>query len=481
MKNVLLLILVAWSIVAFAQNEKPGAFKQVPSNDFINTFQPGPDELEPTRLDEGFNVGNQTSRYTELITPPIQSYDSIVFWKWDTFTYDWRLNSRHVAFEMLPDNKLLSYKAQLWDGIAWKDNLQYRNEYDTRGNLIYTETMRWSGGAWINSTKKIYTYNDSNKLVTYLSKGWDGTDWINSEQRNYMYNAENNLEIYNSKYWDGNAWHNAVQQLFTYDENNHEATLTIQDGDGMLWVNSSFVTSTYDTLGNHIADSIQVWENEVWENSTKYKVEYSPTNKPLIGHSHVWDNGQWVDAQFLTYHYNDIDSLESFLVELWMNNAWVIDWERIYSYDVNNDLIISNTSLWRANEWIPYIQRRYTYDDRHFQKSSVFLRFNDDGTAYVSGDSTYYYFSILSATEDQTEPGNLLSVYPNPSPGKFTICNAEADKVEVFNIAGNRIYTAALHKEQSSFELDLRRHGTGIYVVVLHQGRKMYSCKIEVQ
>jgi len=481
MKNVFLLILVAWSTLAFTQEEKPGTFKSIASTDFIRTIRPGLNELQPSRLDEGFNLGDQTSRYTELTAPPIQRYDSIVFWKWDTFTNDWRLNSRHVDFEVLPDNKLLSYKAQLWDGIAWKDNLRYRNEYDTRGNLIYTETMRWSGGAWMNSTNKTYTYNDSSKIVSVLSKGWNGADWINSEQRNYVYNAENNLEIYNRKYWDGNAWHNGVQQLFTYDENNHEATLTIQDGDGKLWVNSTLVTTTYDTSGNRIADSIQVWENEIWKNSVKIQLAYTSTKKFLNQIQQMWANDEWVESQFVTYHYDANDSLVTLLVQLRMNDHWEIDWERTYFYDDNNDLVNSSTNLWRANEWIPYTQSRYTYDNNHFQKSSVFLRFNDDGTVYVSGDSTLYYFSILSATDAQADAGNLLIVYPNPSLGKFTIRNAEADKVEVFNISGKRVYAAFLHKEQSSFEIDLRRHGTGIYVVVLHQGRKMYSRKIEVQ
>lgn len=91
----------------------------------------------------------------------------------------------------------------------------------------------------------------------------------------------------------------------------------------------------------------------------------------------------------MTYTYDANDSLATLLVQLWMDDHWVIDWEGTYFYDVNNDLVISNTNLWRANEWIPYIQRRYTYDNNHFQKSSLFLRFNDDGTAYISGDSTF--------------------------------------------------------------------------------------------
>lgn len=483
MKNILLLLLIAWSTNAFTQKENSIANQSRASLECYNHIRPDFDELnsEASISGPGYVFGNQRLNYPELITQPIQKYDSIVFWKWDTFTYDWRMNSRHVDFEMLPDNKLLSYKAQLWDGMAWKDNLRYRNEYDTRGNLIYTETMRWSGGSWMNSTNTTYTYNDSSKLVKVLSKGWNGADWINAEQRNYIYNHQSHLEIYNRQYWDENEWKNLVQHFYTYNDNDNEATVTIQIGDGNLWVNSSFVTTTYDTSGYRIADSIQVWENESWKNSVKIQLAYTSTKKFLNQIRQLWANDEWVASQFVTYTYDANDSLATLLVQLWMDDHWVIDWEGTYFYDVNNDLVISNTNLWRANEWIPYIQRRYTYDNNHFQKSSLFLRFNDDGTAYISGDSTLYYFSILSATHDQAEPGHLFNVYPNPSLGKFTISNAEADEVEVFNIAGIRVYATALHKEQSSFEIDLTPHGTGIYFVVLHQGSKMYSRKIGVQ
>ena len=483
MKNIFLLILVAWSTIAFTQKEKAQVFKSAPSSDLINSRQTSLEEqgLEASLPGTGTDFRNPTLGYQEMITPPIQSYDSIVFWKWDAFIYDWTLNSRHVDFKLLSGNKLLSYKAQLWDGIAWKDNFLFTNEYDTNGYLIYAETMRWSDDKWTNYSMTTYTYNDSNKIERILSKGWNGTDWINTEQKNYVYDDKNNPVIFYSQYWSGNTWNNLTQHLSNYDDDNNEVNVTIQNGDGNLWVNSGFVTSRYDTLGNLIFDSIQVWEVDSWVNSALYQIEFSSTNKRLSQHSQNWVNGEWVESQYVTYHYNGIDSLENLLVEKWMNDNWVIDWERIYSYDDNDDLIKTNTNLWRANEWIPLNLRRYTYDKNHFQKSSVLLRFDAEGTLYVSGDSTHYYFSILSASNDLASEDERLKVYPNPSTGKFSISHTNAESVEVFNVNGERVYAKIFEKDQASFQIDMGQCLPGIYFIKLQEGRQSFCRKIVVQ
>ena len=481
MKNILLLILVAWSTIAFTQKEKSIASKPMSSTDFLSHIQPALDELEIASKGAGYEFRNQISGKQELISPPIQLYDSIVFWKWDEFSFDWTLNSRHVDFEVLPGNKLISYKSQLWDGIVWNDNFLYTNEYDINGNLIYAKSMRWSADKWNNSFMTTYTYNDSNKIERILSQGWNGTDWINSEQRNYVYDDKNNPVIFSSQYWLGNTWNNWRQHFSTFDDDHNEVTVTIQEGDGNLWVNSAFVTSKYDTLGNLIFDSIQIWEVDAWVNSALYQIEFSTTNKRLSQHSQNWVNGEWVESQYVTYQYNGIDSLENLLVEKWMNDHWVIDWKRIYSYDGNDDLIQTNTNLWTGNEWIPLNLRRYTYDNDHFQKSSVLLRFDADGTSYVSGDSTHYYFSILSASDDLANGDELLMVYPNPSTGKFSISHTNAESVEVFNVNGERVYAKSLEKDQASFQIDMGQCPPGIYFIKLQEGIQSFCRKIVVQ
>ncbi len=108
-------------------------------------------------------------------------------------------------------------------------------------------------------------------------------------------------------------------------------------------------------------------------------------------------------------------------------------------------------------------------------------RYNSD-IVFSSGK---YLFSLLfccfllsynavgqnSAGMNKEKPGEAITVYPNPSGGKFTIKVAEQEKpfhINIYNLVGEMIFHwESGNSLQASFEADLSRRPEGIYFVEL--------------
>ena len=94
--------------------------------------------------------------------------------------------------------------------------------------------------------------------------------------------------------------------------------------------------------------------------------------------------------------------------------------------------------------------------------------------------------NTASQTTGINELADALSIIisPNPSNGKFAIELSSSRvannkfEVTIFNILGEQIYLSEL-KQQTSNEIDLSDAPSGIYLVNVYNGDKIYSRKIE--
>ena len=103
---------------------------------------------------------------------------------------------------------------------------------------------------------------------------------------------------------------------------------------------------------------------------------------------------------------------------------------------------------------------------------------NSSETLFQNNDSTF--FIPDSIVQDSII--NYFYIYPNPSPGIFTLTvtdpgnNAE---LSVFNILGETVYKARITKPATT--IDMSSHPKGIYFAKLTGGDEIHTFKIVCQ
>lgn len=79
---------------------------------------------------------------------------------------------------------------------------------------------------------------------------------------------------------------------------------------------------------------------------------------------------------------------------------------------------------------------------------------------------------------------NPINIFPNPTEGTFYITFKNAatkQKIEVYNIYGDKIYTASNFKQQTSNKINLSIYFKGIYFTKIFDGEKIYTDKILIR
>ena len=90
-----------------------------------------------------------------------------------------------------------------------------------------------------------------------------------------------------------------------------------------------------------------------------------------------------------------------------------------------------------------------------------------------------------TATKDFLFPARV-SIYPNPSSGKFQVImdNKEVSKtfdLDVYDLTGKRVYLKSKSEMEVINDIDLSNNQNGIYIVKLHDGINTYSSKVIIQ
>jgi len=79
-----------------------------------------------------------------------------------------------------------------------------------------------------------------------------------------------------------------------------------------------------------------------------------------------------------------------------------------------------------------------------------------------------------------------ISVYPNPSQGKFQVDIVDSQftnefSLEIYDIKGQKIYATTQKSQQTSVNLDLSEYPAGIYFIRLSEGNLQYKRKILIK
>jgi hypothetical protein len=115
-----------------------------------------------------------------------------------------------------------------------------------------------------------------------------------------------------------------------------------------------------------------------------------------------------------------------------------------------------------------YLAVRY----RNTDCSSKWLTVTFDNIA-ISGNTVG--INELSANDK-------INIYPNPATGKVIIdSKLNINSIELYNVLGEKIYSDAQFKLQTSNEIDLSGFHQGAYFIKMFDGTNTYTKKILVQ
>jgi len=304
----------------------------------------------------------------------------------------------------------------------WVNNtdVSIRTDYVyTDGKLMSLTTKRWNGAAFVtddNSIKIEYTYNGNNIANTVI-KYWNGSTYAlttSSIKTEYTYNSDNQISYTITKYYNGNSW--TIEYLYIYAQS--IKTEYVYSG-GVL---SYTVTKYFD--------------------GASWNIEYENLYIQSIKTEYTYANNQ---LQFTVSKYYD-------------GSSWNLEYEYLPAQSVKHDYTY-------VNDHLSYTVKKY------YNGSAWYLDDMDSQQASVKTE----YAGASTAGLDAVAESELISVYPNPSNGKFYLSGNgfQAAKVEVYSLTGVKVY-----ESESTEAVDLSGFDKGIYFINLTDGTAGYSKKV---
>ena len=96
------------------------------------------------------------------------------------------------------------------------------------------------------------------------------------------------------------------------------------------------------------------------------------------------------------------------------------------------------------------------------------MGFNEEGTAVIIGDSTYYFFHTVVGIDDLVTQEENITVYPNPANNKITISNnkeiPEEAIISISQINGQLVMQDKF-QNQKLIQMDVSNLSNGIYLL----------------
>ena len=198
-----------------------------------------------------------------------------------------------------------------------------------------------------------------------------------------------------------------------------------------------------------------------------------------------------------------------------INNGWALGlvnkilktsnggatWEKITNTGLNNDYNPKCVFFLDANNgWIGSRQENSS-------DNAIILHTTNGGSSWEiqstpSPDSLFsiYFWDINNGwfTADSGKIGHysnplginenninkFISIYPNPTNGKFCIDLKEPKskmEVEIYNVLGQKIYKSSTRSPLPLNEVDLSSHPKGVYLIKINDSKNNYTEKILVQ
>ena len=114
--------------------------------------------------------------------------------------------------------------------------------------------------------------------------------------------------------------------------------------------------------------------------------------------------------------------------------------------------------------------------------NNLFFWNENNGWFTASNGKIGHYFNPLGIIENNIN--KFISIYPNPTNGKFCIDLKEPKskmEVEIYNVLGQKIYKSSTRSPLPLNEVDLSSHPKGVYLIKINDGENNCTEKIVIQ
>jgi len=413
------------------------------------------------------------------------------------------------------NNNLESSSTQYYSAGTWFETARTTNSYDANGQIINTLMLSLDFNTFllVNKYRVIYTYDANHNQTDILRQEWIADVWVTIYESISTFDTNNNMTSWLYSWWTDGAISGGEKDIATYNAN-YEITgyiSQIWDAPSSTWMNSiqlvnivldntnaTIIRNTQESLkyiySNPIFSNIkyafssykkQKWVNSVWVDDTKYTPELDSNNNLASASIKTWTNGLWKDYINWACSYDANMKLISTTDDTW-NVAYWAKRRTNYSYDANMNITSSIGETFQngnVNDWVISNTTYTTFNASNSVISNSARVYLLDGKMTTnSGDTIYnYYHAAIAGVNGLKMTENDISVYPNPSNGRFKIHSdlKSIQSIEIFDINGRQIFTDT--KFNNSDEVDLSSTPKGIYFLKMETNLSSKSTKILIQ
>ncbi len=333
---------------------------------------------------------------------------------------------------------------------TWVDSSELLFEYNTN-KLVSELTQRNLQGSQPRPQKlDSFTYNTNGQIKVQRKYHWDLniSAWVPDIFSEHSYNSNNLTELikYDDYYSLGI---NKYNDSFWYNSNNKLERKVLGDRKNIRWV------YTYNSNGSLNAEIEQRgsnntgWADFIRVENTKYDVNGNLTENVRSFKSSSQPGWKFINRVTYTYDVTDQKLLER-VSEYWQNSAWQLGGKSIYSYNPNKTVKEVLNQVYNGSGWDNHSRDLYFYKNSTTGISGVV--FSDEG----------------------------LSIYPNPTTGKFTIETNSTTPlaITILDITGKQVFNS---KSIGDLDIDLSHLPKGVYIVNAKSDKDIKTQKIIIQ
>ena len=398
------------------------------------------------------------------------------------------------------EERLLAIHSKFWmpELNGWEDRDSSQYFYNSEGKIDIIVRYTWLDNSWLPNQRLVFTYYNNGLPKEEATESWDGTEWGIAEGNtkiNYTFNASDQLTTYEYDRWENGAYQDFYRLDFEYHENTNLLSSEIFQYalvSGQLENENRLLYLEYNEVEKPALIIRQTWtDNENWADYSRSVYEYSNNGTTVYVLNQVPEGSEWKDNTRKINTLNVYENIITSLDQSWYEDGqlWIGLYRNTYEYDEYGNRAYNLFEIWNEGiqEWEKTAQNFSTHTPENNIKTNHGQfwspEINDwENTLF----QTLYYELYTVETKDIFLVPVAVMAYPNPSSDLLIVAlnedffDGQRVQISIFNADGQMIRQAYTHPSQLKMNFDVRGLSTGVYLLQVIQGKKVYTQKVLV-